>query len=125
MPKDQHMLTEVELELMNILWSIGSGSVKDIMEKMGENRNLAYTSVSTMVRILEKKNAVSSQKQGRGHIYTPQLEKSDYQKKSVNNLLDTVFEGAPQSIVKCLIDENKISKKELISLCALIEQGEL
>ena len=72
---DDKMLTEVELELMTILWSLSEGSVADVIERLPKNRNLAYTSVSTILRILEQKGTLKARKEGRGHIYMPLVSK--------------------------------------------------
>ncbi len=70
-PKLSRTLTETELELMTPLWKMGEGSVNDILAKLPKERKLAYTSVSTIIRILEQKEVVASRKEGRGHIYFP------------------------------------------------------
>ena len=71
----EKLLTEVELELMTILWKKGEGSVADVIEGLPKDRNLAYTSVSTILRILEQKGALKTRKEGRGHVYIPALKK--------------------------------------------------
>jgi predicted transcriptional regulator len=114
-------LTATELELMMILWSIGEGSVKDIMAELPEDRDLAYTSVSTIIRILEKKGIVAATKVGRGHVYRPIVEQSDYETSSVSSLVDNVFKGAPLSIVKCLIEQDKFSESDLNELQKLLK----
>src|SRR3954465_1050640 len=89
------LLTEVELELMSILWRLGEGTVNDVLEALPPERPLAYTSVSTILRILEKKRFLTNRKQGRGHAYIPLIAKPDYEKKSLDDLIDRVFEGTP------------------------------
>ena len=119
--KEGIQLTATELELMMILWKIETGSVRDIMDQLPEERDLAYTSVSTIIRILEKKDIVSSVKKGRGHTYHPLVEQSEYEKSSVNSLVNNVFKGAPLSIVKCLIEEEKFSESDLEALQQMLE----
>ena len=119
--KSELQLTQTELELMNILWDIGEGSVRDIMGNLPAGRELAYTSVSTMIRILEKKGIVLSTKVGRGHLYRPLVERKDYEKVSVDGLIKNVFQGAPLSVVKCLIEDEKLSQQEIAELKSLLE----
>jgi len=114
-------LTSTELELMMILWKIEKGSVKEIMLQLPAERDLAYTSVSTIIRILEKKGIVAATKQGRGHIYHPMVNRAEYEKSSVNLLVDNVFRGAPLSIVKYLIEEEKLSESDLNELQNLLK----
>jgi len=118
------MLTEVELELMTILWKLGEGSVNDVIEWLPENRELAYTSVSTILRILEQKGVLKARKEGRGHIYMPQLKKSDYEAKAVRDVMDRVFEGTPVAMVRQLLGSVEIKFEELQELKSLIQKLE-
>lgn len=67
--KKSEFLTEVELEFMTVLWQIGRGTVRDLIAKLAADRNLAYTSVATIMRILEQKNFVTSVKEGKTFVY--------------------------------------------------------
>src|SRR5262245_34034107 len=93
-------LTQVELELMTVLWKLGSGTVADVIEELREERRLAYTSVSTILRILEKKGVLASRKKGRGHEYVPRLERAEYESWSVRDLVTRLFDGAPAELVR-------------------------
>ena len=121
------MLTEVELELMSILWRLGEGSVNDVIAGLPKDRDLAYTSVSTILRILEQKKIVKTRKAGRGHVYIPAIEKSKYEAQSVRHMMDKVFDGAPVAmvgaLVKQLIDSKDIDEKELSEIQALLNQA--
>src|SRR5690242_526540 len=91
---DGKLLTETELELMTILWRLEEGTVADVIAELPEERDLAYTSVSTILRILEQKNILKTRKEGRGHIYTPLIKKSEYETKTVKHVVERVFDGA-------------------------------
>lgn len=106
------LLTEVELEIMNILWSLNEGAVRDVLAKLPSERKLAYTSASTMLRILEQKQIVQSRKQGRTHIYSPLLKKQDYEENTLNHLVTNVFEGTPSNLVKRLVSDKKLTESE-------------
>ena len=115
-------LTDVELELMTILWRLGEGTVADVIEQLPKNRDLAYTSVSTILRILEQKGVLKTRKEGRGHIYIPALKKSDYESRTVKDVVDRVFDGTPVALVKQLLDSVKINESEVQELKALIKK---
>jgi len=117
------LLTETELELMTILWRLGEGSVSDVIKQLPKERELAYTSVSTILRILEQKGVLSTRKEGRGHIYTPQVEKSDYEAKTVKHVVDRVFDGTPVALVRQLLDTVKLNENDLKELKNLIDQA--
>jgi predicted transcriptional regulator len=114
-------LTEVELELMTILWRLEEGSVNDVLAELPKERKLAYTSVSTMMRILEQKKVIASRKEGRGHIYFPKLKKAEYEASSVKNLVKKVFEGAPVALVRQLLDTEKLSSAEIDEIRKLLD----
>ena len=113
-------LTEVELELMTLLWRLGSGTVNDVIGMLPPDRQLAYTSVSTILRILEKKGVVASRKQGRGHVYAPRIGKDEYESWSVRDLVTRVFEGAPAELVRCLLESKALTPRDLESIRRLL-----
>lgn len=115
-------LTEVELELMNILWKLGEGGVHDVIAALGPGRKLAYTSVSTILRILEQKKIVKSRKEGRGHVYLPVLTKAEHEAASLHHLVEKVFDDNPGTLVRRLLDTEKLSKDELVALKELFNE---
>jgi predicted transcriptional regulator len=114
------LLTEVELELMTILWRLGEGTVTDVLAALPPERPLAYTSVSTILRILEKKDVLATRKQGRGHVYVPRFTKEVYEAFTLEDLITRVFDGAPSALVRRLVDTKKLSDQELADLRALL-----
>lgn len=113
-------LTPVELELMQVVWRLGEVSVADVLAALPPERPLAYTSVSTVLRILEQKGVVGSRKEGRGHLYSALLTREVYERRSVRHLVDTVFEGTPSSLVARLVEELPLSPEELARIRALL-----
>jgi predicted transcriptional regulator len=117
------LLTETELELMNILWRLKEGSVADAIAQLPKERNLAYTSVSTILRILEQKGVLKTRKEGRGHIYIPELKKNDYEAKAVRHVVERVFEGTPVALVRQLLDSVNLNESDLKEMKKLIERA--
>ena len=115
-------LTETELELMQIIWQLGEANVKQVMATLPPERDLAYTSVSTILRILEKKGVLATRKEGRGHVYLPKLEKTDFESASVERVVDQVFLGDRLSMIRTLVDGNQLSDDEAKELKAMIEE---
>ena len=116
----EKLLTEVEFELMSILWNLGEGSVADVIAQLPKDRDLAYTSVSTILRILEQKTFLNIRKEGRGHIYIPALERSEYKTKAVKDVVDRIFDGTPASLVRQLLDSGEVSDQELAEIKRII-----
>lgn len=120
--KKRHLLTEVELEFMSELWTLGEGSVRDVLASLPEDRNLAYTSGATILRILEEKGFVESRKEGKSLIYTPLLAKDQYQTRSLQNLSRTLFDDTPATLVARLVDDAGLTEAELEEIRALVER---
>ena len=120
--KFEKPFTEVELEIMNAIWNIGDCTVKDVQTALQSNRELAYTSVATMMKILEQKGALKSQKDDRVHIYHSLISRQDYELGSLRHLADNVFQGDPSAMVMRLIGESKISKEELQNIRKILDE---
>ena len=113
-------LTPVELELMHIVWRKGEVSVADVLEALPPERKLAYTSVSTVLRILEQKGVLQSRKVGRGHLYSALLPREDYEVQSVRHLVETVFDGTPSALVERLVEAVPLSPEEVEQIRRLL-----
>lgn len=113
-------LTEVERELMSILWASGGATVRDVLDALPKDRPLAYTSVSTVLRILEQKGVVESRKAGARHVYLPLLSKAAYEEATLRDLVTAVFE-TPRSLVARLIDDESLTRDDLLQLKKLLD----
>lgn len=120
--KPEKLLTEVELELMNIIWELGSCTVKDVQNALPKERDLAYTSVATIMKILEQKGALQSEKKERAHTYVPSLSRADYEAMSLRHLTENVFRGDPTSMVMRLLDDSDLTQKEMDTIRAILEK---
>jgi predicted transcriptional regulator len=116
----ERLLTEVELELMNIVWEVGGGTVGEVQARLPRDRPLAYTSVATMLRILEQKGVLQSRKEGRGLRYEAQVDREAYQAFTLEQMVDKVFGGQPLALARRLIDGGVLSRRDLASLKALL-----
>ena len=117
---DKYRLTPVEAELVEILWSLGQGSVHDVMALMPPHRKLAYTSVSTILRILEQKGILTTQKISRQHIYIPLLSKQNFVNHSITKIVNQVFAGNSVELVTYLVDKNDLTLDEINSIQQLL-----
>jgi predicted transcriptional regulator len=117
-------LTEVELELMTILWDLRGGTVNDVLAALPPTRPLAYTSVATILRILEQKGVLAAEKVGRGHRYLPLIAKDQYEAFALEHMVGKVFGGEPVALVRRLVDAAGLSRRDLAALRALLEAKE-
>jgi predicted transcriptional regulator len=108
-------LTKAEEQLMQVLWKLDTASVKEIIEQLPSPKP-AYNTVSTIIRILETKKFVGHKPKGRGYVYYPLIEKSDYSNQSIQKLMNGYFEGSFKSMVSFFVKENKMDLSELESI---------
>lgn len=108
-------LTKAEEQIMQVLWDLKVASVKEVIEKL-PNPKPAYNTVSTIIRILESKEFVAHKPEGRGYVYYPIIEKTDYSNQSLHKLMNGYFEGSFKSMVSFFVKENKMDITELESL---------
>ena len=114
-------LTRAEEQVMQILWKLGKGVVNDILSQMDEPRP-AYNTVSTIVRILEKKGFVGYRAYGKTHEYYPLIEKKIYTSFFFKNFLGNYFGGSFTSLVSFFAKENDMDVKELEELLKHVQQ---
>ena len=116
-------LTEVELELMEVLWQKGHSSVGEIVESLPEER-LAYSSVLTIMRILEQKGYVTHEKEGRAFIYSPLVDREQARKNVIGYLLKRFFNNSPELLVVNLLENKDLSQTEVERLKQLIDDAQ-
>jgi predicted transcriptional regulator len=108
-------LTKAEEQVMQILWEIKKGFVKDILEKMS-NPKPAYNTVSTIVRILEKKDFVGYTAYGKTHEYYPKIEKNQYRSFYLKSMISTYFGGSFERLVSFFAKDNDMDINEMEEL---------
>jgi predicted transcriptional regulator len=114
-------LTEAELRIMNVLWQRGSATVHEVLESMSEKPPLAYNSVLTMVRILERKGYVKHVKDRRAHVYTPQVQREDATRSEVRRLVSRFFGNSHELLVMNILEDTSIDAEELDRLRRLLD----
>lgn len=120
--KKSELLTSVELEYMKTLWDLGQGSVRDVIAALGGTTKRAYTSVATVLKILEDKGYLASEKKDRSLIYQPALAREDYEARSVQSLSNSLFGGTPSALVARLVDDESLDDSEIEAIMDVIEQ---
>lgn len=113
-------LTNAEEEVMQILWDLGKGFVKDVIDKMPEPKP-PYNTVSTVIRVLEKKNFVSHKQYGNTYEYYPSVSKEDYAKVHFSDFLSNYFNNSFPKMAAFFAKENNLSMKDLEEIMRLTE----
>ena len=120
--QDNSLLTEVELEFMTVVWATGGGTVRDILTVLNQAQERAYTSVATVLKIMEQKGFLSSERADRSLIYRPAIPKAEYQKTSLKNLSSKLFNDTPAALVARLVDDEEVTDDMLVEMRALLNE---
>jgi len=114
-------LTKSEEQIMQILWKLEKAFVKEIIEYF-DNPKPAYNTVSTIIRILEKKNFVSHNTFGKTHQYYPLIKKDEYKQKSLRKMIDGYFNNSYKSLVSFFSKEEDLSIEEMEEIKKMMEE---
>jgi BlaI family transcriptional regulator, penicillinase repressor len=113
-------LTKAEEQVMQILWEIEKGFVKDIISKMEEPQP-AYNTVSTIVRILETKGFIGHKEYGKSHRYFPLIKKKDYSRERMNEMVKNYFGDSASQLVSFFTKQKKMNIREADEIIKLLE----
>jgi predicted transcriptional regulator len=121
--KKPKILTKAELRIMDVIWAKRQATVSDVVAALPPPP-LAYTTVLTMLRILEKKGVVTHTAGGRAHVYTPMIERDDAATSAVSDVVHSFFSNSKTALALRLMEDERPSPEELASLKALIAKYE-
>jgi len=120
MRKPDSTLTPQELALMKILWRRGRATVRDVYEELRQTRQVAYTTVMTMLNVLEKKGHLAKRAEGRSYVYAPVRTKQRVLGAMVREFVERVFDGSAEPLLVHLLEERQLSERDLDQLAKRI-----
>jgi BlaI family penicillinase repressor len=116
-------LTDAEARVMGVLWKAGRASVAEVVAQLSARRPVTYSTVQTILRILEAKGYVAHEKVARAFIYRPLVDERQARRRAIRHLVTGLFEGSPSLLVLNVLDDEEIDAKELKRLKKLIENA--
>ena len=117
--KTEH-LTRLELEIMNVLWETGAANVQTVQQRLA--RDLAYTTVQTMLNILHRKGKVKRTLRDRAYFYKPSVTRSQVVSQTVSDMVERLFGGSAESLVMSLVETKHLTAERLARLNQLLEE---
>ena len=120
--RDKSGLTKLELQLMQVIWRRGASNVSEVQE--GLQQELAYTTVQTMLNILERKGKLKRQLEGRAYVYSATVTEAKASSHALRDLVDRMFGGSSEELVMSLIKSKQLDAKQLAELTRRLEEGE-
>jgi predicted transcriptional regulator len=114
-------LTQRELDIMSVLWDLGEATVTEVRDRV--DPDLAYTSISSMIRTLEMKGYVSHRRgEGKTHVYYPVVDAETAGESTLSRVLDKIYGGSPIKLLAHLMEKRRLSEKELARMRELLER---
>ena len=114
-------LTKRELDIMSVLWELGEATANEVRDRV--DPNLAYTGISSMIRTLETKGYVSHRRgEGKTHVYFPVIEPEAAGESALGRVLDKIYGGSPIKLLAHLVDQHRLSDKELARMRDLLKR---
>ncbi len=104
--------TEVELELLKLVWKLGEATVRDVLEALPEDRDLAYTTVMSMMRILEEKGYLTHHVRDRAYVYRARVSEDEVAQGMIRNLVNKMFEGSAELLMVKLLESADLSEEQ-------------
>lgn len=123
-PRQSATLTEAELRIMEVLWLKGSATVQIVLDSLSAKPALAYNSVLTTVRVLEKKGYVEHIKDGRAHVYAPLIARQDASRSEIRHLVSRFFKDSHEQLVLNILEDRGIDAKELARLRQMLRRND-
>jgi predicted transcriptional regulator len=114
-------LTDHELQIMKVIWQRGSATVRDVYEELLKHRKIAYTTVMTVMGVLEQKGRLKKAVGGRAYVYTPAQPQSEVVTSMVRDFVGRVFNGMAKPLLVSMIEDGKITEDELDELKKLLK----
>jgi BlaI family transcriptional regulator, penicillinase repressor len=119
--KTSETLTEAELRIMQVLWQKETGTVQQILDGLPPTPALAYNTVLTTIRILEKKGYIGHDKDGRAHIYRPMVERDEASRSEIRHLVGRFFRNSHEDLVLNILEDRGIAPLEIERLRKMLE----
>ena len=114
-------LGETEMEVLHHVWDLGEATVADVRERVLKDRDVAYTTVMTVLKKLAEKGYLDYHKEGRSYVYQPAEEPDAVQHSLLQRLMEKVFRGSPTALVQTLVQREDLSEDEREEIKALID----
>ena len=124
-PKQSETLTDAELRVMKVLWGRGSGTVQQVLDSITEKPALAYNSILTTIRILERKGYLKHSKDGRAHVYEPVVRQQEATRTELRHLVGRFFGNSHEDLVLNILEDQGVQPEELDRLRKMLDRRDV
>ncbi len=118
---DSIILTRQELQIMKVVWELGNATVKEVCDIMSQTKPVAYTTILTLMGILEEKGALVHTRAGRAFVYSPVLSRQQATRNQVRDVINRFFDGRPEGLIEDVIENESIAADQIENVKNLAE----
>jgi BlaI family transcriptional regulator, penicillinase repressor len=118
---DSIILTRQELQIMKVVWDMGAATVKEVCDIMSQAKPVAYTTILTLMGILEEKGALVHTRSGRAFLYNPLLSRQQATRNQVRDVVCRFFDGSPEKLIEDVLDNETFDPGQLRNVRSLLE----
>ena len=118
---DSIILTRQELQIMKVVWGLGNATVKEVCDAMSQTKTVAYTTILTLMGILEEKGALVHTRSGRAFVYSPLLSRQQATRNQVRDVIARFFGGKPEGLIEDILENETIAADKLEVVRNLVE----
>ena len=124
MKKSLTPLGETEMEVLHHVWDMGEATVKQVRKRILESREVAYTTIMTVMKNLAEKGYLKYRKDGVTYVYSPAQEPESVRSNLISELMQKVFKGSPKELVQTLVNSDNMTEKDLLEIKDMIDNME-
>ncbi len=121
---DSIILTRQELQIMKVVWNLGSATVKEVCDAMSQRKVTAYTTILTLMGILEEKGALVHTRAGRAYVYKALLSRQQATRNQVHDVLTRFFDGSPEKLIENVLENEVTAPEQLGTVRSLLQSRE-
>jgi BlaI family penicillinase repressor len=115
--------SDLEMQILSVLWDKGDSTVREVLEAMPDGKKRAYTSILSVMQVMEKKGLLKHSTRGAAHVYKPAINRKKIIQPFMRKVLNEVFGGKPSAMMQALLTETSISDKEMAQIQEIIKEA--
>jgi predicted transcriptional regulator len=116
--------SDLEMQVLSVLWERGPATAREVLEAMPDGKKRAYTSILSVLQVMEKKGLLTHTNKGVAHVYQPAVSRRDVLQPFLSRVLNDVFGGRPAAMMQALLTETSVSDADLAEMRRLLAQAQ-
>ena len=115
--------SDLEMQILSVLWNRGDSTVREVLEAMPDGKKRAYTSILSIMQVMEKKGLLKHTNRGTAHVYSPAVNRKKIIQPFMRKVLNEIFEGKPSAMMQALLTETSVSENEMARIQKLLKEA--